>query len=209
MGLGYPWKLFNLEYFPIYGKSYLSSPIQFCEIFVLWKIYSTLLTERSIRVLESWLYTYYISITCMQSGCVTLHCGIVLLYRFMQLQYSGVAMDSWHSGGHHSCWSISFGHVEMYHLLEGNVTNDYHCNYKEQLYYQIAENLVLSYYFSCWLVNLILNFILYFDANQCKTCVTVCYLYTLCCPSLGLLRIQRLPEDATITEMVAGKTDKS
>lgn len=55
----------------------------------------------------------------------------------MQLQHSSVAMDSRHSGGHHSCWSISSGHVEMYHLLE------------------------------------------------------------------GLLRIQRLPEDATITEMGA------
>ena len=54
---------------------------------------------------------------------------MILLYRLVQFQYSSVAVDSRYCGGHYYCWSVSSGHLEMYHLLEGIVTMGYHCNY--------------------------------------------------------------------------------
>ena len=36
-----------------------------------------------------------------------------------------MAMDSGYSSGNNSRWSVSPNHLEVHHILEGNVTNNY------------------------------------------------------------------------------------
>ena len=48
--------------------------------------------------------------------------SILLFDRFVWFQYSSVAMDSRHCGGHYYSRSSSIDHMEVYHLLEGTVS---------------------------------------------------------------------------------------